>query len=218
MGRGSAVLGGVYARLAQPAQVRRIRQALIALSLLWAVLGGVQLFWALFPKPDTTLPDTLVILNPAETSTAAGQTESLDIKKLVSWHLLGKADEAAVVTEAVPVEASSMREGIEENARETRLDLRLRGIVASTEDGLGHAIIEYKSKQQVYAVEDKLPVSGRVILAKVMPDRVVIDNRGTYELLILYEETALSARVSKTPPKKASTVAIPKVVDKRNEA
>ena len=47
----------------------------------------------------------------------------------------------------------------------------------------------------MYAVEDKLPISGRVIVAKVMPDRVVIDNRGTYELLILYEDSALSPQL-----------------------
>jgi hypothetical protein len=47
----------------------------------------------------------------------------------------------------------------------------------------------------VYAVEDKLPVSGDVVLAKVMPRQVVLDNGGTYELLTLFEDTELDAQL-----------------------
>ena len=53
------------------------------------------------------------------------------------------------------------------------------GFVASTEDGLGHAIIEHRSQQTVYAVEDELPVPGKVVLAKVMPKQVVLDRLTT---------------------------------------
>ena len=99
-------------------------------------------------------------------------------------------------------EAAALLEssGIEEGARETRLDLTLRGVVASTADGLGHAIIEYRKQQEVYAVEDKLPVPGQVTLAKVMPNQVVLDNGGTYELLTLFEETELEAQLPAQPP------------------
>jgi len=68
-------------------------------------------------------------------------------------------------------------------------------VVASTEDGLGHAIIEYQKRQQVYGVDDELPLPGKVILAKVMPQQVVIDNAGTYELLTLFEDSPLSSQV-----------------------
>jgi general secretion pathway protein C len=120
--------------------------------------------------------------------------QSVDLVKVLSWNLLGTVGETSVPIMIEEVDVDS-RQGIEEGARETRLDLKLRGIISSTDDGLGHAIIEYKLKQQVYAVEDKLPISGRVTLAKVMPDRIVIDNRGTYELLILYEDSALSPQL-----------------------
>ncbi len=221
--RGSAIVADGFARLSQPANVKRIRIGLVALALVWLVFALAQLFWALYPEPEVSLPADIVILNPAEASTSDRQVESVDIQKVIAWHLLGKAGEA----NAVPAEniaqtkASSEREGIEEGARETRLDLRLKGIVASSEDGLGHAIIEYKSKQQVYAVEDKLPISGRVILSKVMPDRVVIDNRGTYELLILYEDTSLTSQVVATPAQKVakkSPAGKIRVIDKRDEA
>jgi general secretion pathway protein C len=204
LGQGSDVIGDAVVALAQPGRVRLIRRGVIAFALVWMVFSITQVIWALVPVPAVTMPANLVVLNPAESAPSAAQVQSVDLDKLLSWHLLGTAGEpsAPVIIETIDVET---RQGIEEGARETRLDLRLRGIISSTDDGLGHAIIEFKSKQQVYAVEDKLPISGRVMVAKVMPDRVVIDNRGTYELLILYEDSALSpqlvAPVAKSLPK-----------------
>ena len=225
LGQSSAVLSDLFAQLAQPARARRLRQLIIVLALVWLVLTLARLIWTLYPSADTTLPGDIIILNPAETAGASEQADPVDINRMLSWHLMGKADEAAAAAAviAAPAEQATGREGIEEGAKETRLDLRLRGIVASTVEGLGHAIIEYKSKQQVYAVEDKLPVSGRVILAKVMSDRVVIDNRGTYELLILFEDTALSSQlpasaVPEAAPKRERGAGATRAIDKRTDA
>ncbi len=200
LGQCSGVIGDTASALAQPSRVRLIRRGVIAFALVWIVLSTTQVIWSLVPAPAVTMPANIVVLNPAEGQPSAAQVQSVDLDTMLSWHLLGAAGEpsAEVIIETIEVES---RQGIEEGARETRLDLRLRGIISSTDDGLGHAIIESKSKQQVYAVEDKLPVSGRVILAKVMPDRVVIDNRGTYELLVLYEDSVLSPQLVATPAK-----------------
>lgn len=195
LGQCSDVIGGAVAALAQPSRVRLIRRGVTAFALVWIVFSITQLIWAFLPAPLVNTPANLVVLNPAEGLPSTVQVQSIDLDKVLSWHLLGKAGEPSGVAINETVEVES-RQGIEEGARETRLDLKLRGIISSTDDGLGHAIIEYKSKQKVYAVEDKLPISGRVILAKVMPDRVVIDNRGTYELLILYEDSALTSRLA----------------------
>jgi general secretion pathway protein C len=121
----------------------------------------------------------------------------VDIERMVGWHLFGEAGAAGgpAVAEPQPAATGNARAGIEEGAQQTRLQLKLRGIVASTDDGLGYAIIENKNQQAVYAVEDKLPVPGQVKLAKVMPQQVVIDNGGTYELLVLFEETPLGAQM-----------------------
>ena len=156
-------------RLGQPEQQRRLRRGLVALLLLWALLALVRLFWALLPQADSPEIPARVI-NPVNASASTAQRRELDIQQMKDWHLFGEAGAAPPVETVVeePVVDNS-REGIEKGARETRLALKLRGVVASTQDGLGHAIIEYKSKQAVYAVEDKLPVPGRVSLAKVMP-------------------------------------------------
>lgn len=190
-------------QLAQPERQNRLRQILILLCALWAVLALVQLTWSLLPgEPETELPDNARIINPASTDPGAGAVEAVDINQLVSWHLFGEAGTESVVVEQPVVEEASEREGIEKGARESRLDLKLTGVVASSDDGLGHAIIEYKKKQAVYAVDDKLPVSGRVTLAKVMPRQVVLDNGGNYELLTLFDESKIG-EAARTPPASA---------------
>ena len=59
------------------------------------------------------------------------------------------------------------RDGIEAGAQETRLALKLTGIIASTSDGLGSAMIEAKKQQELYVVGDALPANGKVTLAKI---------------------------------------------------
>ena len=80
-----------------------------------------------------------------------------------------------------------------DSASETRLSLRLQGVVTSDRADAARAMIEHKNKQQQYALGDKLPISGRVTLAKILADRVVLDNGGNYELLLLFDKSSISA-------------------------
>lgn len=208
-GRVTAAVEGGLRGLAQPARAHRLRQVLLALFALWAVLALAGLVWGLFPAAQTPATAQIKVLNPVSMQTSATTAVPVDIQRMVGWHLFGKAGAPAEhkpkVSEATA--AATNREGIEQGASETRLDLKLRGVVASTEDGLGHAIIENKKRQAIYAVDDKLPVSGRVVLAKVMPRQVVLDNGGKYELLTLYEDSGLDAQLPArtTKPKRPNT-------------
>ncbi|HEY6131921.1 MAG TPA: type II secretion system protein GspC [Halioglobus sp.] len=201
-GRVSAALTGVLNTLAQPANARRLRQVLLCLLALWAVLALTRLIWALVPATEPPVAAPPKVLNPVSTGRAGAKAAPVDIDRMVAWHLFGEAGVAApaAVVEPEAKSTANARAGIEEGARETRLQLKLRGIVASTEDGLGYAVIEYQNQQAVYAVEDKLPVAGQVVLAKVMPRQVVLDNGGTYELLVLYEESTLGIAPVSAPP------------------
>ncbi|TGD74358.1 type II secretion system protein GspC [Mangrovimicrobium sediminis] len=211
--------------LSQPPRLRRLRQLLLALLCLWLVLSLARLFWAFFPVPEPEAEPPVAIINPATRAAAGGERSSVDIEALRAQHLFGEAAAAeAVVVPEPEVPVASDREGIEEGARETRLQLTLRGIVAASEDGLGHAIIEHRNQQEVYAVEDKLPVGNNVTLAKVMPRQVVLDNNGTYELLTLFEETDLDKQAEQAAraPAQRLRPRLPdqsaSVVDKRAEA
>ncbi len=173
--------------LSQDLVLARLRMVLIALTLIWVALNLAKVPW-LFVKTNIEVPAPTVVVDEVATSSV-----TVDIDSLKAWHLFGEANGSAVAT-VVATPAI----GIEDGAKETRLDLVLVGVLAARSDGLGQAIIQYRQDQAIYRVGDALPVSGRVSLAKVLPDRVVLDNNGTYELLKLYDESALAKRLMST--------------------
>lgn len=216
-GRAGLVLTGALNAVAQPHRTRQIRRIILLLAVVWVVLSLTRLLWALVPaavNANAVVPD---VINPLSVGSARAVAVPVDIDRMVEWHLFGEAGATAqeVIEASIEVDTDS-RKGIEEGARETNLQLKLRGIVASTEDGLGYAIIENANQQAIYAVEDKLPVRGNVVLAKVMPRQVVLDNGGTYELLVLFEESTLGT-AEPSAPRVAAPAATEKI-DKRADS
>lgn len=189
----------LWQRLARdPVALKRVQDALIILLVLWSLLSVSQLLW--IPWRGNAIESApAVALNPPQLSTQIGSV-IIDTSGVIGSGVFGGIPDEL----DAPSEANALlnnRDGIERNAAETRLPLTLTGIVASTEDGLGSAVIKASGSEQVYAVGDGLPASGKVILAKVMPQAIVIDNNGTYELLTLYEGTGLV--VPMTPAREA---------------
>ena len=197
--------------LSQDLVLARLRLAIIAAALVWAALNLAKVPW-LFVQTNIEVPAPTVVVDAVDTSSV-----NVDIETLKAWHLFGEANGSAV-----PTFVAAPAVGIEDGAKETRLDLVLVGVLAARSDGLGQAIIQYRQDQSIYRVSDALPVSGRVSLAKVLPDRVVLDNNGTYELLKLYDESALAKRLASTPkpapqPPAQAPAAVSKGVDELNE-
>lgn len=214
-GRVSAAAEPLLRILSRPENLVRLRRLLILLLSAWALLALARLLWALFPAAAPPAAPPPAVINPVSAGSAVTGAPAVDIERMRGWHLFGKAGAGAAVAAVPEAAPASVRDGIEKGARDTRLALKLRGAVASTDDGLGHAIIENKSRQAVYAVGDKLPVPGRVTLAKVMRGQVILDNGGTYERLVLFDETDLDAALSAPLPPAASEL---EQVDKRGEA
>lgn len=190
----------VYAR--NPAKLVRLQQLLIAICVLWSLISVSRLIWIPL-RTDAIDPVPAAVANPPR---LAGESRSvvIDVSAVLGSGLFGAAPglpEAATDTETV---SSVGREGIEANARETRLALMLTGIVASDEEGLGSAVIKAGASEQVFDVGDSLPALGRVVLAKVMAKQVVIDNNGTYELIKLYDKPVLSIPVRSAAPAASS--------------
>lgn len=204
----SELLQRVAQGLAEPARQRRLRQVIVALLVVWALLALAQLFWALLPRAQPVALEGDIINPRVQSEKGEASRAAVDIEALRSWQLFGDPGVAPPETEAAQLQAevagAGERDGIEKGARETRLNLVLRGVITATADGLGSAIIEHQSRQDVYAVEDSLPVPGRVVLAKVMPGQVVLDNGGSYELLSLYRESDLDSQL---PPRAVATAA-----------
>lgn len=196
----SRLLEAAVARLSQPPALRRLQHVVVVLAALWCTLSLVSIAWSWMPSPQASVPALDTIINPLRQSVSAAPAASVDIDRVAGWHLFGDPDsaseEALAQLEARRVAAVGDRAGIEDDARESRLPLLLRGVVSSSDDGLGYAMIEHSGEQAVYAVGDDLPVPGRVRLAKVLPSRAVIDNAGSYELLLLFEDSALSRQAA----------------------
>lgn len=176
------IFGSVWRWASQERVAARLRLSLVLLALFWIANSLSQLAW-LFVDDQIDIPAPTVIASPI----AAGSQVVVDLDRMKAWNLFGAADG---VIESAVVAAPAV--GIEDGAKETRLDLVLVGVLAARSDGLGQAVIQYRQDQTIYRVGDALPVSGRVSLAKVLSDRVVLDNNGTYELLKLYDESALA--------------------------
>ena len=176
-----------YAR--NPAKLTRLQSILLAVLVLWSLASASQLFWA--PWRSTSLEAIPAEMINIPRLTAGSGNIAIDITPVLGSGLFGGDPDTLEDEGGAATIIDSGREGIEQNAKETRLALVLTGIVASTEDGLGSAVIKGGSREQVYAVGDDLPVSGKVTLVKVMPRQVVIDNSGTYELIKLYEGPGL---------------------------
>lgn len=184
-----------YARDAD--RLARLQNVLIALLVLWSLLSASQLAWIPFRTHDIAPPPGMALNPPTRPSQA--KVVAIDTSSVIGSGLFGGAPDMLGADSDVTV-ATNDRDGIEQNAKETRLALTLTGIVAFSEDGLGSAVIKSGSVEQVYAVNDKLPASGEVALAKVMPQQVVIDNNGTYELIKLYEKPGVAIPVRPSAP------------------
>lgn len=182
--------------LSDPERSKQVRWALSGLACMWLLLAVANMVWSLLPQPESqTLPG--VTLNPLQVSAVSAQKAPVNIEELVGWNLFGTAASKpvpAVKEDQAAAQDKGDLEGIENSAKETRLNLKLQGIVASRDQASARAIIENQRKQKQYAVGDKLPVSGKVTVAKILNDRIVLDNGGKYELLMLFDKSTLAAK------------------------
>ena len=182
---------GLYRWVADEQRLPVLQRGLIAVLVLWAVNSTANTLWALIPSSPVEVSKSVVINPPPSSNAASAGSETIDVSSILGMSVFGAA-EPSEVQDLAPVNAvATPREGIETGARETSLALTLTGIVASTTDGLGSAMIEARKKQELYSVGDDLPANGKVTLAKILPKQVVIDNNGTYELITLFDDNGI---------------------------
>ncbi|MCW9015367.1 MAG: type II secretion system protein GspC, partial [Kangiellaceae bacterium] len=106
----------------------------------------------------------------------SNSNSKVQVNQLMKMELFGSLVKEEKKVEIKPVE----------DAVETKLNLKLRGIYASDEPKKANAIIEDgRGKQAVYFLDEKLDVGGRVYLRQVYVDRIILDNNGSDEKLTL---------------------------------
>lgn len=157
------------------------RKAVIVVALFWVSHSLAKLFWVIYPIP--TLPQPTTIAQPL-IDDAGGGSGGINMQLLQAINLGGTEEPVAGVGVA-PLENQAP---VEEDVAETQLSLKLQGVLESSDETRGKAIIADGNKQALYQVGEVLPQGRNVKLAKVMHDKVIIDNNGRFESLLLYTE------------------------------
>lgn len=174
--------------------------AVIVLLTLMLALSLARLFWLLF-TPNAPAPATAFAAPAAVTGANSGTM--IDIVALKALDLFGRNDAPEGAVEQPQVAEPEVIA-----AEETKLALVLKGIVGSNQVDAARAIIANGNDQDIYAPGDKLPVGNQVTLQKILTDKVILNNSGRYESLLLYEEgVSAGAR-----PQPRRTVAAPRPV------
>lgn len=142
--------------------------------LLAAVLGYMlaKLVLAMLPTP----PQNALTVTASASSQKTTRPADPGVV-IASKHLFGEAGKKPVVAPTPTKEAP-----------ETRLNLKLSGVLAFQPPESAMAIIGSGSQEKVYAIGDA--IIGAAKLVEVHPDRVIIDQRGRRETLRLPEKTA----------------------------
>lgn len=120
------------------------------------------------------------VVEIAPSSTSPLRRDPLDINTLAAIPLFGEVEEKAVVEEAT-IEK-------EEPLEETKLNLILKGLFTSEDNGAGRAIIANGRDEQLYQVGDDIEGLSNVSLSAVLFDSIRLKNRGKTEVLYLYPE------------------------------
>lgn len=164
-----------------------------AVLVFWLAYVLAQVVWMLTPTPRIPVAsiNSLAI-------TAAPQSSSdkpnVDINQLKQLTPFGNP-----AAESVKVQTLNP----EQEAVDTQLNLQLSGLVYSNDEKVARAVIVSNSRQEVYAVGDPIADTNNATLAKILSDRVIINNNGKMEALWLFKDDPNAPKISQ--PYVAST-------------
>jgi len=151
----------------------------VALLVAWMAASLSGLFWRLLPQPDLKAVEISGNAG-AFIATQSASAPSVDISSLKNLALFGKATEVAPVVEAEPVK--------QEELEATKLNLELVGSFANENQKRAYAIIANGKKQELYRVDEEITGLSNVKLVSVASEKVIINNRGSQEVLYMYPE------------------------------
>ena len=148
------------------------------LSLLFTCLFIALVGWLLGKVVWLLIPQTTEITpwRPTAGNVIAGNNDNeIDFNALQNAHLFGQ------YTEKKPV---IIDQPVVKDAPKTRLNLTLVGAVASNQVQSSLAVIANRGKQSTYGIGEEIE-GTRATLKAVLVDRVIIDNQGRDETLMM---------------------------------
>ena len=165
---------------------RRLPGLAMLAALLFLTHSMAALTWKFIPLPaDIPMESLRAQAAATDSEQSASPVEVKQDKPLAgdirNMHLFGKFE---IKKEAPPAPVLS-----KEPPKPTRLNLKLKGIFASTIKDNARAIIaDAKNSEDSYKVGDDLP--GGAKLHQILTDKVILENRGKLETLLLPEDIA----------------------------
>ena len=173
----------LLSRLIENGFVFQQKLSLITCCVLIAISAWIlgQLAWFIEPAEQS------ITSWKAQASSSSRPQSTLDISSLQKSHLFGEynADTPQVIEKPVI-----------QDAPKTRLNLVLVGAVASSDPNRSLAVIANRGKQATYGISEEIE-GTRAKLKAVLIDRVIIDNSGRDETLMLegleYKRLSVSA-------------------------
>lgn len=134
--------------------------------------------WNLLPVPEVKGKDTAVLVS-SRTTMDQGANYKTQINQISQWHLFGEAKKDAPLVTSKVIEAP-----------DTRLNLKLLGVMASSDQEAARAIIaDGKGEENSYGIGKTLP--GNAVLREIYADRVILEYRGRLETLRLPKEAVV---------------------------
>ena len=167
----------LIAQLNNPLVLQQInrRLAMIASMLLIIACAWllVEVTWMFFPQGEQS---TMPVAQRAK-PLINNQAQQNNFKQLTSANVFGVSEKAAVQQQA--------------KAPETKLNLTLKGVLATSPMEMASAIIAQgkNGKEDIYGIGDKMP--GGVTIKEIYPEYVVLERSGRLETLKLQKVSGI---------------------------
>lgn len=167
------------------------------LMLLLVAQGLARLTWELMPAQQSSLSPGPVPAIALDSRAATGSQGDTAIQDIARWHLFGEMNQPIT---PLPVQTRPV------DAPETKLNLKLRGVVASNNPDLARAIIaegRSNGEEKAYAIGDTLP--GNAVLREIYDQHVILEYRGRLETLSLPKDELPEGPASPVPSSQRSS-------------
>lgn len=149
-----------------------INTGIVALLAIYLIAIVANFTWRLIPEPEQA-GNQAQSSNSNNSRNSSRQQTTVNIENIKRLNLFGNTTEEPI--KVAPVV---------QDAPQTQLNLVLTGVVTSTEEQEGSAIIDYQGTQVVYGIGDKVEGTNASV-QEVFVDRIFIRNGSRVETLML---------------------------------
>lgn len=178
------------------------RQLVMVLVALWICHTLARLFWVVVPVPAQPVADVV-----PKSAVSQAEVAGAVVDLAVINNLFGEYDPTAERDRLAQLEKERLEQEANQPVKETTLNLKLQGVIASNDPAKSWAIIGEASSQALYKIGDAVPGVRGVTVKNIADLWIILDNNGKAEKLWLYGEN--DKKVKARPSRVAQPVVRP---------